>query len=109
MRPGRQPKHPPACEGAYTDEMVTLCDCQNQRAMEAKCQVIFDADPSREVLLLAWREVQQMLEAPGERTKVSLVLPAHYPFFDQTVQSVLMERHPEQWRSGTPCYAVDAY
>ncbi len=56
----------------------------------------------------ALREVQQMLEAPGERMQVSLFLPTHYPFFDEAVQSILMERHPEKWRD-MPYYAVDAY
>src|SRR5437016_12712095 len=77
--------------------------------MEPKDQVIFDPDPRREILLHALREVQQMLEAPAERMQVSLFLPTHYPFFDEAVQSILMERHPEKWRGGTSCYAVDAY
>jgi len=77
-------------------------------AMETNGPVIFDSDPSREILLIARREVQQMLRAPEEPTNVSLFLPTHYPFFDKVVQSVLRERHPAQWR-GMINYAVDAY
>ena len=43
-------------------------------------------------------------------TRMSLLLEQHYPFFDNDVQSILWERHPEQEpKVEDYAYAVDAY
>jgi hypothetical protein len=57
--------------------------------------------------------VQKILkDAKGKQPPATLFLRLHYPFFDDKVQKVLMQRHPEpgQINSGfAPWYAVEAY
>jgi hypothetical protein len=80
----------------------------------SKWQTTVHADPKTEFLMRALAEVEgiaQRWEAnqPGERR--SLFLEGHYPFFDEQVQLILLERHPDQCLAyqGDPAYAVDAY
>jgi hypothetical protein len=46
-----------------------------------------------------------------QRPKATLFLRLHYPFFEEKVQSILMERHPDNYPmvNDHPWYAVDAY
>ncbi len=77
--------------------------------MALNYEAVCDQDLTREVLLRARWEIQGMLEASNQRTRVSLFLPYHYPFFHKSVQRVLMERHPEKRQYVPANYAVDGY
>src|SRR5258708_34259908 len=65
-------------------------------------------DPQSGILSRARWEVKEIIKAPREKLRVNRFPQIHYPFFHETVQAVLMERHPENWQD-IPYYAVDAY
>jgi len=59
------------------------------------------------------RAVRRILKEAGlqKRPPATLFLRLHYPFFNDEVQSILMERHSDKCRitKDSPWYAVDAY
>src|SRR6266404_6310848 len=72
--------------------------------------------PNRDVQVLAraLKETQDIVgrwkrDAPEE--PLSLFLEGHYPFFDERVQSILLERHPDRFATSQADwpYAIDAY
>jgi len=57
------------------------------------------------------RAVRRILKEAGLQTrpKATLFLHLHYPFFDDMVQAILMERHPNNCPKVEPWYSVNAY